>query len=129
MLTQIEPRFVAHVPRALDPGVLYISMEFATAVHACCCGCGEEVVTPFTPKDWSLTYDGESVSLWPSIGNWNMACRSHYVLRQNKVVWLRGWSRSDIHKLVHQDGHPAKSINRKPWWSRVLRTQDQPPEK
>jgi hypothetical protein len=48
----LEHRFVRNAPRELEPGVLYISMEYATAVHSCCCGCGERVVTPFTPTDW-----------------------------------------------------------------------------
>jgi hypothetical protein len=30
-------------------------VAFRTAAHCCCCGCGEEVVTPFTPTDWSMT--------------------------------------------------------------------------
>ena len=37
----------------------------------CCCGCGEEVVTPFSPAQWQMSFDGEAVSLHPSIGNWN----------------------------------------------------------
>ncbi|WP_417924835.1 DUF6527 family protein [Collimonas pratensis] len=27
--------------------------------------------------DWSLTYDGKTVSLDPSIGNWSLPCRAH----------------------------------------------------
>jgi hypothetical protein len=43
-------------------------------------------VTPFTPTDWRMTFDGESVSLDPSVGNWNQKCRSHYVIRRNRVL-------------------------------------------
>ena len=43
----LEHRFVRNVPRELEPGVLYISMEYATAVHSCCCGCGERVVSHY----------------------------------------------------------------------------------
>ena len=61
----LEHRFVKHVPDSLEPGVLYVSIEYATATHSCCCGCGEEVVTPFSPTDWKMTFDGETVSVWP----------------------------------------------------------------
>lgn len=88
----LEHRFVRNAPRELEPGVLYISMEYATAVHSCCCGCGERVVTPFTPTDWRMTFDGESVTLNPSVGNWNQDCRSHYVIEKNRVIECGWWS-------------------------------------
>ena len=91
-LMKLEHRFVSGVPRELEPGVLYISMEYATAMHSCCCGCGEQVVTPLSPMDWKLTYDGMSVSLVPSIGNWNLACRSHYVVDRGRVIEAGRWS-------------------------------------
>ena len=83
---RLEHRFCKHIPESLEPGVLYISMEYATAVHSCCCGCGEEVVTPFTPTDWKMTFDGRAISLWPSVGNWTLPCRSHYVVREGAVI-------------------------------------------
>ena len=88
----LEYRFVRNVPRELAPGVLYISMDYATAVHSCCCGCGDRVVTPLTPTDWRMTFDGESISLHPSVGNWNQKCRSHYVIQRNRVLESGPWS-------------------------------------
>jgi hypothetical protein len=93
---RLEHRFVQYIPRLLEPGVLYISIEFATATHKCCCGCDEEVVTPLTPHDWHLTFDGETVSLWPSIGNWDYACRSHYIIKRNRVIEARPWNDDEI---------------------------------
>lgn len=90
--SSLEHRFVRNAPRELEPGVLYISMEYATAVHSCCCGCGERVVTPFTPTDWQMTFDGESVTLNPSVGNWNQDCRTHYVIERNRVIECGQWS-------------------------------------
>lgn len=87
MRTSITHRFVEFVPDVLEEGVLYVSLEYATAVHRCFCGCGKEVVTPISPTDWLLSYDGESVSLDPSIGNWSFPCRAHYWIRKNKVHW------------------------------------------
>jgi Family of unknown function (DUF6527) len=71
-------------------------MEYATVTHKCCRGCGNEVVTPLTPTDWKLTYDGESISLHPPIGNWNFPCQSHYWIRNSTVKWADQWSREQI---------------------------------
>ena len=93
---RLEQRFVERIPRVLEPGILYISMEYATAAHSCACGCGEEVMTPFTPTDWKMTFDGETVSLRPSIGNWQLACRSHYVIDRGVVVPAGAWTDRQI---------------------------------
>lgn len=94
--TRLEHQFVHYIPDRLKPGILYVSIDYATAAHLCCCGCGEEVVTPFTPTDWQMTFDGETISLWPSIGNWNYACRSHYVIRQGGVIEASAWTDQEI---------------------------------
>lgn len=93
---KLEHRFVHYVPEKLDPGVLYISLEFCTAAHSCCCGCGAEVVTPLSPAQWRMTFDGESVSLWPSIGNWSLRCRSHYVIDRGNVLTAPPWSDAQV---------------------------------
>lgn len=85
--TSIKPVFVDIIPDHLEDGVLYVCERYKTAIHKCCCGCGEEVVTPLTPADWSVRKSGNAVSLMPSIGNWSFACKSHYYLQKNKVVW------------------------------------------
>ncbi|NDV25969.1 DUF6527 family protein [Desulfovibrio sp. JC010] len=93
---QLKIQFCEFIPTEIEEGTLYISMEFATASHKCACGCGQEVVTPFTPTDWKLTYDGESVSLSPSIGNWSYQCRSHYFIKNSKIVWAGNMSQKAI---------------------------------
>lgn len=80
--------FVEFIPAEIEEGVIYISMIYGTAIHKCACGCGNKVVTPFSPKDWQITYDGDSVTIYPSIGNWNFECRSHYWIKKNEVVWI-----------------------------------------
>src|SRR5690606_24273500 len=82
---KIQHRFVECIPDSIDSGVLYISISYATAIHLCICGCGKEVVTPFSPTDWKLIFDGETVSLTPSIGNWSFPCRSHYFIKRNRI--------------------------------------------
>lgn len=88
--------FVNSVPEKLESQTLYVSMDYATAVHKCCCGCGREVVTPLSPTDWKLIYDGVSVSLSPSIGNWSFDCQSHYWIVENTVRWAGQWSKEQI---------------------------------
>jgi hypothetical protein len=91
-------QFVEFIPEQLAEGVLYISKRYGTAAHKCCCGCGEEVITPLNPTDWSLRVDGKVVSLYPSIGNWSFACRSHYWIRRSKVVWAGQMSQKAIER-------------------------------
>ena len=86
---KLSHKFVKNVPDKLEDGVVYISIEYSMVIHKCCCGCGKEVVTPLSPKDWELLFDGESISLFPSIGNWSFECRSHYWIKNNKVVWCK----------------------------------------
>lgn len=92
--------FVEYLPEPLEDGVLYISIYFSTVVHLCCCGCGSEVVTPLSPDGWQLTYDGKSISIYPSIGNWSLPCQSHYWIRNGEVQWARQWSQEEIDATV-----------------------------
>jgi hypothetical protein len=105
---RLEHRFVEHIPGELAPGVLYVSIKYATAVHSCCCGCGEEVVTPFTPTDWKMIFDGETISLTPSIGNWNQLCRSHYFIDRGRVAQAGTWTNEQVAAERHRD-HETKA--------------------
>jgi hypothetical protein len=99
----LKHRFVEHIPERLEAGILYVSMEYATSAHSCCCGCGEEVVAPFTPTDWKMTFDGETMSLRPSIGNWTLKCRSHYVIDHGKVIEAGPWSEEQVEAERRRD--------------------------
>jgi Family of unknown function (DUF6527) len=92
----LEHEFVEFIPDILRNETLYVSIGFATVVHKCCCGCGKEVVTPLSPTDWKLTFDGQTISLDPSIGNWSFKCQSHYWIRGNRVKWAPRWSKEQI---------------------------------
>lgn len=61
-------------------------------VHNCCCGCGNEVITPIGKTDWQLTEESGSITIYPSIGNWSFKCRSHYWINKNRVLWADQWS-------------------------------------
>lgn len=91
------------IPDVLDDGVIYVSLTYGTVSHCCCCGCGREVVTPLTPTDWRLIFDGETVSLYPSVGNWDFPCRSHYWIRRNRVEWAEDWSDWQVDAATAKD--------------------------
>jgi hypothetical protein len=96
--TNLFHQFVEFIPERLDEGVLYVSQRYGTAAHKCCCGCGEEVITPLTPTDWSLRIEGNVATLHPSVGNWSFACRSHYWIRRGKVIWAGQISQQQIER-------------------------------
>lgn len=105
-IERIAPQLVELAPSSLEPGVLYISRKYQLALHLCCCGCGEKVVTPLSPAEWRLRLVKGAATLSPSIGNWSMACRSHYWIRDNRVVWSGPLSQRAIN-AVHRRDHGA----------------------
>jgi hypothetical protein len=132
--------FVEFIPDAIAEGKIYVSIAFATAVHKCACGCGKEVVTPLSPTDWKLIFDGKTVSLEPSIGNWGFPCRSHYWDRNNRALWAEDWSRARVdakraHDRRAKDEYysvgeeeamppepetPATAQQKAQWWRKLL---------
>ena len=100
----IRHAFVECVPDKLEEGVLYISVVYSTTAHKCFCGCGSEVVAPLRPNEWHLIFDGETVSLKPSIGNWSFACQSHYWINRDRVCWAPRWTREEIDQARAKDG-------------------------
>lgn len=115
-------KFVCAIPEVLEERTLYVSVEFATVAHKCCCGCGREVVTPLTPTDWSLIFDGETVSLDPSVGNWNLPCQSHYWIRRNRVYWAPRWSREQV-----EAGHVADARTKAEYYRTAPANAEPPP--
>lgn len=131
---------VDEIPDKLEELTLYISFEFATAIHLCACGCQNESVTPLRPTDWRLIYDGK-FTLSPSVGNWALPCRSHYLIINEEVVWAGSWTqkRIDIGRELdrrakrrffgedpddedddkHDEDRPPRS-----WWDRILGRND-----
>jgi hypothetical protein len=101
----LKHQFVEFIPDDLEQGTIYISIRFATASHLCCCDCGNKVVTPIRPTDWKLIFDGKTVSLEPSIGNWSFPCQSHYWIRNNRIKWAPKWSRELIERGRTHDSY------------------------
>ena len=92
----IRPLYVQSFPKTLENGILYISREFGTACHLCCCGCGAKIVTPLRPTEYRLSYSDGRVSLFPSIGNWNHPCKSHYLIHNGRVTRARAMDQLEI---------------------------------
>ena len=88
--------FVEYMPPELKKGIIYVSMVYATASHLCMCGCGERIVTPFSPTDWKLTFDGDSISIFPSIGDWDLTCDRTTILQ---TTWCGGRQHGRVRKL------------------------------
>jgi len=103
------PEFVETIPEVLEEDRMYISIRFRTASHLCACGCGSRVVTPIKPAKWKLTYDGETVSLSPSIGRWQLPCRSHYWICNNRVFWSRAFTEEEIETVLRSDAKDLRN--------------------
>lgn len=91
-LTTIKPQKVVYIPKVedMENGIIYISTAFGTAIHLCCCGCGNQTVTPIglNKNGWGVMFNQHVVTLTPSIGNFQFPCKSHYFIQNNKVVWV-----------------------------------------
>ena len=96
---RLEHEFVDYIPDDLVDGRLYVSVRFGTVVHLCACGCGEEVVTPLGPSEWKMVFDGVSISLEPSIGNWGFRCRSHYWIDRSEIRWARSFDVLEVERV------------------------------
>jgi hypothetical protein len=127
----LRPVFTETFPSSMDAGVLYVSIPYRTCGHLCCCGCGHEVITPLSPAQWSMSYDGENVSLAPSIGSWALPCRSHYWIHGGRVRWSRRYTAAEITQNRDRDrrllagkskqdkpGTPARLRRLLRWWRR-----------
>jgi len=104
----LKHEFVEFIPDVVNEDTLYVSIEYATVVHKCCCGCGSEVVTPLSPTDWELIFNGRTISLAPSIGNWGLPCKSHYWIKNNRVKWARRWSQEEVNVGKAHDSSAKK---------------------
>jgi len=101
----LKHEFVEFIPAELQERTLYISIRFATVSHLCPCGCKNKAVTPLKPTDWKLIFDGKTVSLHPSVGNWSFPCRSHYWVKNNRIQWAEDRPKERIDAGRASDRH------------------------
>lgn len=83
---KLEPIVVDSIPATLQDGILYVCLRHKIISHLCACGCGYRIDTPIAPDEWQIIYDGETISLRPSIGNYDIPCKSHYFITNNAAV-------------------------------------------
>lgn len=70
-------------------GELYIlATEMPSSIHLCPCGCGNIVVLPHDKNGWKLADKDGKVTIRPSVGSFNLPCKSHYYITDNKIEWL-----------------------------------------
>jgi Family of unknown function (DUF6527) len=93
---KMELQKVHFMPKELKPGVLYVSDEFGIALHLCACGCGSKIRTPLGPTEWDVEETKGGPSLYPSVGNWQQACQSHYWIRHGEIIWAEEWTPEQI---------------------------------
>lgn len=84
---EFEIKSVERIPHKLKDGILYICLECQVAIHLCACGCKEKIVTPLGENGWKLVYENGKLSLSPSIGNFQIPCKTHYYITDNNVEW------------------------------------------
>ena len=87
---------VDFMPKVLLPGVLYVAEKYGAVAHLCACGCGRKIRTPLGPTGWSLIEKEKGPSLWPSVGNWQQDCMSHYIIEDGNVVECGRWTDEEI---------------------------------
>jgi hypothetical protein len=131
----LKHKFVEYIPDQIEESIIYLALQHSTAVHNCMCGCGNEVVTPFSVSDWSIKFDGESITLDPSIGNWNFECRSHYWIKKSKVIWADNWNqnrindnrkkdeniKTELFNQTYTSSNSKKTITNNNWYHRFKR--------
>jgi hypothetical protein len=96
---------VQFMPKHLESGVLYVSEEYGTAAHLCACGCSAKIRTPLGPEEWRVFETKDGPSLYPSVGNWQQKCQSHYMIIRGEVRHYRAWTPAQVEagRLDDQD--------------------------
>lgn len=105
---------VEFMPIALEEGILYFSKKYNVAAHLCPCGCCNKIITPIGRTEWSYREKKGCPSLYPSIGNWQLPCRSHYWIIDGRVEWSYNWTEEEI-----ADGAAKEEGTRKKYYDQL----------
>lgn len=105
---------VNYLPKELEEGLLYVSKEFGVAGHLCPCGCKTKIITPLGATEWSFKEINNKASLYPSIGNWQLPCHSHYWITNGAIEWSYQWSEKQIIEGCQTEEEKRKSYYDKP---------------
>lgn len=87
---EVDFKYVEFIPDIMEERTIYISEEYGTSIHNCLCGCGEKTILPINnvingiDYGWKLIKENnEKISFTPSIGNYHLPCKSHYIITNN----------------------------------------------
>ncbi|MBW8334456.1 MAG: hypothetical protein K0M40_20745 [Prolixibacteraceae bacterium] len=105
---------VHYLPKELEEGFLYVSNEFGVAGHLCPCGCKNKIITPIDPIEWAFKEVNDKPTLYPSIGNWQLPCKSHYWITNGVIEWSSQWSEKQI-----IEGRQAEEEKRKLYYGNL----------
>lgn len=78
----------------LTPGELMLGQDKDIIQFLCPCGCGKEIYLTSKEwcdvrgKNWSILEKDGKVTLWPSVNATGFECKSHFWIKDNKVVWV-----------------------------------------
>lgn len=108
------------IPKQLEPGVVYHSVEFELAALLCACGCGHRT-TLLVPDSHSVTSQNGYATVRPSIGVCDAPCRSHYFLTAGDVEWLPAFSGAQVQALMKRQiaKHVAADTRPLTWGDRL----------
>ena len=98
-IDEIKPVLVMELPKSVNDmkhGILYLKHnedDTYESFHLCPCGCGEPVYLQYGGKGWNITLsingrELKSVTISPSVGCFDFPCKSHYFIRENKIIWV-----------------------------------------
>lgn len=119
MTDNLKLLMVVNMPVEIESGILYVSEKYGVAGHLCPCGCGNKIITPLDDTEWELTKQNDKPTLYPSVGNWQLDCRSHYWIRNGKIVWAGQWTDEQI-----EEGWLLEEENRKLYYDTLLKNRN-----
>lgn len=126
-IERMRTELVEFMPSTLESGVLYVSQKYQTAAHLCACGCGEKIRTQLGPLGWQFINERPGPSLYPSIGNWQKLCRSHYFIKRGVVVWAPALTETEVlygrqAEVQRRDAYFREQNSG--WWAQLKRWWD-----
>jgi len=87
---EITFEYVEFIPEERKEKIIYISEKYGVTVHNCLCGCGGKTILPIDciidgqDLGWKLIKEpNDKISFTPSVGNFQMPCKSHYIITKN----------------------------------------------
>lgn len=115
MINKIKLLEVTYLPTKLEPSILYVSKKYGVAGHLCPCGCGNKIITPLGGTEWHLKIKKGKPTLYPSLGNWQLSCKSHYWIINGEIEWASQWSEEQI-----KTGWDAEEMKRSRYFKKVI---------